>query len=443
MHNNLNMELTNSVPFPIIMDISHRLAVDDASQHSPSISSSVLSAQNKDIGEEVATSKDKSSVVNESLNVRNKSLFKILPVEVMRRDESGGNGDGSVAQHINQECNQLNSEDHSQVTENPTLSSIEDDSEQLDSITGLFTYNSHPVQQNLISNGQSKLQVEDEQHPPSLNNGPQFSEAELCLPPLMSVAEEGEVPCQAPQKSVVEQSIANVQLVPDSETNSVFTGNMKQKGQDAEHPGVSEESMQQDLLAENTPHEDNDCQMNEDETYAQFSDAIAARNSVQRYTSTQSSDNQNRSPVLIAGCSGDDEMSDGRPVASEKVPSSDVDDLDSTNKFSALTQAHLTDSQMSNNNIAETLVFTDNSSSDALSVDTGSNASLSETVKRCHVSENSKSIRVVSDDSNEQDDGNCSVVIGKCMNEEENMELSSLELDDGTVEYREMFASGQ
>ncbi|XP_023713867.1 uncharacterized protein LOC111867891 isoform X3 [Cryptotermes secundus] len=439
MHNNLSVEPTNPVPSLVILDISHGLAVDSASLHHPSVSSSMLSAQNKDTGEEVATSKDRSSVVNESLDVRNKSLLKILPVEVTRSD---GNGNGNVMQHPNQECSHLNSEDHSQVAENPALSSVEDDSQQLDLTTGLFTYNSHPLAQNLISNGQSKLQVEDEQHRPSLNNGRQLSEDEQCLPSLMSVAEEDEVHCQSPQKSVLEQSIANVQLVPVSETNSVFTVHMKQKEQDTEHSGVSEQSMQQDLLAENTPHEDNDCQMNGDETYAQFSDAIAARNSFQQCTSTQSSGNQNKNPVLIAGCSGDDEMSDGRSVASEKVPSSEVDDLDSTNKFSALTQACLTDSQLSNNHIAGTLVFTEDSSSDALSADIDSNTSLSGAVQRHRVSENSKSIVAADADCNEQDDGNCSVIIGKCMSEEEHMELSSPELDDSAVVYREMFASG-
>jgi hypothetical protein len=307
----------------------------------------------------------------------------------------------------------------------------------------LFTYNSHPVQQNLIPNGKSKLQVEDEQHPRSLNNGPQLSEDEHCLPPLMSVAEEEELHCQAPQKSVVEQSITNVQLVPVSETNSVFTGNMKQKGQDTEHPVVSEQSIQQDLLAGNTPHEDNDHQMNGDETYAQFSDAIAARNSVQHCTSTQSSGNQNKNPVLNAGCAGDGGMSDGRSVASEKVPASEVDDLDSTNKFSALTQGRLTDSQLSNNHVAETLVFIEDSSFDTVSVDTDSDASLSRTVQRCNVSEKSNSIILVDDACNEQDDGRCSVMIVKCMNEEEHVAPSSLELDDGVVGYREMFASGQ
>jgi hypothetical protein len=237
---------------------------------------------------------------------------------------------------------------------------------------------------------------------------------------------------------VVEQSIANVQLVPVSETNSVFTGNIKQKGQDTEHPVMSEQSMQQDLLAENAPNEDNDHQMNGDETYAQFSDAIAARNSVQHCTSTQSSGNQNKNLVLIAGCLGDDEMSDGRSVDSEKVPACEVDDLDSSNKLSALTQAYLTDSQLSNNHTAEILGFTEDSS-----FDTDSNASLSGTVQRCRVSENTKSIAAVNGDCNEQDDGSCSVIIGKCMKEEEHMEVSSPELDDGTVEYREVFASGQ
>jgi hypothetical protein len=416
---------------------------DDASHHSPDISPNMLLARNEDMGEEITSSKDKSSI-NASFYQRNKPVFKILPVEVAARDESGGNDDGSVAQHPIQECNQLNSEDHSQVAENQAPSSVEDDPQQLDLITSLFTYNSHPVQQNLISNGQSKLQVEDERHPPSLNNDSRLFEAEQCLPPLMSVAEEEELHCQEPHTSLVEENIPNTQLDPLLEPNSVFIGNMKHKGQDTECPVVSEQSALQGLLTENTPHENSHHQKNGDETYAQFSDAIAARNSVQHCTSTQSSGNQNEEPVLGAGCSEDGAVSDGGSATSEEVPASEVDDVDSANKFSALTQAApLADSELSDKQVAETLVFIEDSSADVSSAYSDSNASLSRTVQRCHASEKDKSTLQVNDECKEQGDGRCSALIGKCMNEDEHAELSSLELNDGTVECRVKFASGQ
>jgi hypothetical protein len=416
--------------------------VDDASHRSPGISSVMLSARNEDIGEEVASSKDESSVT-ESFSMRNKPVFKILPVEVTARDESGGSGDGNVAQQPVHECNQLNSEDHSQVAKNPAPPSVEDDPQQSDLITSLFTYNSHPVQQNLISEGQSKLQVEDKRHPPSLNNGPRLIEAEQCLPPLIAAAEEEELHCQEPRKSLVEGNIANTQLDPVLESNSVFVDSMKQKGQDTEHPVVSEQTVLQGSLTENTPHENNDHQMNGNETYAQFSDAIAARSSVQHCTSTQSSGNQNEKPVLSTGCSADDAMSDGGSATSEEVPSSEVDDVDSANKFSALTQASLADSELSDKHVAETLVFIEESSSDVSSAHSDSNASLSRTVRRCRASEKDKSTLQVNDECKEQGDGRCSALIGKCMNEDERTELSSVELNDGTVECRVKFASGQ
>jgi hypothetical protein len=434
---NLSVDATNTVRPSLVSDISHRIAVDDASHHSPGNSPIMLPAQNKDIGEEVASSKDKSSV-NEFLDVRNKPMFKILPVEVAGRDESDGSGDGNVAHHLVHECNQLNSEDHSQGAENPAPSSLEDDPQQSDLITSLFTYNSHPVQQMLLSDDQSKLQVEDEQ--PSLNNGPRLTEAKQCLPPLLSIAEEGELHSQNTHETLVGENIANTQLDPVLDSNSVFTGSMKQKGQD---PVVSGQRVLQDLLAGNTSYEDNDHQMNGDETYAQFSDAIAARNSTQHCTSTQSSNNQNKKPVLSAECSEDEDTSDGRSVASEEVPASEVDDLDSANKFSALAEASLTDSELSNKHVAETLVFIDDSSSDVLSASSDSNASLSRTVQRCHVPEKNKSMLKVNYECKEQGDGSCIALIGKCVNEDEHMELSSLELNDGTVECRVTFASGQ
>jgi hypothetical protein len=442
VHNNLSTEPTKSVPSPAVLDISRRLAVDGASHRGPSISSVTLSSQNEDIREEVATSEDKTSAVNDFLDARNKCLFKILPVEGTGRDNNGGSDGRNVGQCLIQECNRLNSEDHSQVAENSPSSSTVDDPQQLDLVTTLFTYNSHPVQQRLVSDGKSKPQVQDGQHPPSLNNGARLTEDEHCLPPLTSVAEEEELHCEAPHKSLVEGEIANKQLDPVLEINSVLTDSMKPKGQDREHPVISEQSLERDLFARNTPREDNGHQMNEDETYAQFSDAIAARNSVQHCTSTQSSGNQNLNPVVNAGCLEDDEVNDGRSVASDEVPASEVDDLDSADKFSALRRASLTDTELSNKRVGDSVGFNEDPSSDASTECTDSGASLSITVQRRLMSENNESVLLVND-GKEQDEGSYSASVGKCMNEEERTEPSSLELDDGTVEHREMFASGQ
>lgn len=302
--------------------------------------------------------------------------------------------------------------------------SVEINREDESSVSGNVNVAQLLVQENDLSNLEDYAQV--------VQNTP---------PPLTSVADCN---CQSLQKSVVEQNISNMPQFPVLENNSEFSGNRKHKEQYTDYPEVSEQSMQQDYLAGNTLHEDDAQELVGDvnEMYDQFADAIRTRHGAQYYTSTQSSGSQNMNPLFNADSLRDDEVSDAKSVASEVIPASEVDDLDSSDKFSALTQACLTGSVLSNNQAGENLVFVDTGSGVSSSV-TENNASAPGTVKRGHVFEENKSRSEVKEDCIEQGDRRCSVLSDKYTNEDEHMELSSAELDSGTVEYKVMFASGQ
>lgn len=443
--NAVTTEPPNSPPSPVIYDVLCRLAADGASQHRPRSSNSTSLAQEGDTGEEIAATKDRLSDIEKSVDgVRNDSVFKTFPMEVTRRMESTGSDDVSVEQCPIQENSNSNLRDHTDV-ENLNLPSVQNNSQQSEVIINSPTYNSHPIQQCLISfDGSSRLQFEDEQHP-SPNSELQLDKDDQCPPLLTSAAEEEELNCQELQKSVAEQHITDVPQVPVIENNSELSGNIKQKGQDTEHHAVSEQSVQEDLLAENALREDDAQEVVEEcgETYAQFANAIETRSGSQYYTSTQSSDSQNNDPVLNAEGSRDDKMSDTKSVASEVIPASEVDDLDSSYKFSALTKACLMGSVQLNAHIGESLIFVDDFVSNASATDTISHVSPSRTVQRNHVSEERESNSSPKEGCNEPDDGRCSPVTGKSTNEDEHTELSSAELDDGPIESKETFASGQ
>jgi hypothetical protein len=270
------------------------------------------------------------------------------------------------------------------------------------------------------------------------SNPEDYAQVENTPPPLTSAAERD---CQSLQRSVVEQSIANRPQFPVLDKNSELTDNSKHKGQYTENPTVSQRSMQQDLLAGNTAHEGMVDEV--DERYSQFADAIKTRSGAQNYTSTQSSSSHDMYPVFNAEFCNDDEMNDEKSVSSDVISTSEVDDLDSSYKFSALRQASLTDIVLSNNPVAETLVFADDTDSSISSLVTNIDASVSGTVKRGRVFEKRKSRSKLKDECIEQDNRRCNVPRGKCTNEHTHTELSSAELDSGTFEYKEMFASGQ
>ena len=318
---------------------------------------------------------------------------------------------------------QSNSDNCVQVADTATHSSVQSDCQQSEMTTHLFNYNIYPVQQYRVSSGgETSLQFEDGH----------------CSPSLISCA-EGELNCQPLQKSSVEQDVTNVQQICLREQR-VFTGNVKQKGDNRDGTLLSRKNTQQDLLAGYTVNGNNVQEMPEEisETYTEFADGVVTGSNSWNCTGTHSTDNQNTNAVRNMECMGDTKMNAVASVTSEIVPASEVDSLDYSDKFSALTQAHLRDTGMSNYPEAETLVFMD-ASSDASPVDINSHASVSRRVKRSCVHAKCKSYCVI---SAEQDGESSDSTVIECTDEDEDVECHSAELHSSNIRCKQKFASG-
>jgi hypothetical protein len=241
------------------------------------------------------------------------------------------------------------------ITESPHQShtdnsSVQTDCQQSEMTAHLFKYNNDPVQQYVVSSGgKTSLQSEDEQ----------------CSPSLISCAEE-ECDCQPLQKSSVEQGVTNLQHICLRE-HCVFTGNVKQ-GDNRGGALLSRKNMQQDILAGNIVNGNCVQEMAEeiDETYTEFADGVTIGSHA----------------VRNVNCVGDAEMNEVESSASEIHPASEVDGLDSSDKFSALKQPHLRDTGLSDYHEAEIIVISDDDDSDASTVIISSHDSMSTRVQR-------------------------------------------------------------
>ena len=111
-------------------------------------------------------------------------------------------------------------------------------------------------------------------------------------------------------------------------------------------------------------------------------------------------------------------------LASEILPASEVDGLDSSDKFSPLTQAHLRDTEMSNYH-ADGPSVTADVSSDASTVIINSPNSVSRRVQRSC-----------------EDGGSSDFEAIACAVEDEEMECHSAELHSSNIGCKQKFASG-
>jgi hypothetical protein len=308
---------------------------------------------------------------------------------------------------ISESPHQSNSDNIVQVADTATHSSVQSDCHQSEMTAHLFKYNSYPVQQYVVSSGgKTSFQSEDEQ----------------CLPALIPLAEE-EPNCQPLQTSSVEQGFANEQQICLQE-QCVFIGNVKEKGDDRDGALLSRKNMQQDFLAGNAFNGNCVQEMAEEigETYTEFADGVATGSNALNCTSTQSTGNQDANAVHNMECVGDAEMDEVESF-SDTLPASEVDSLDSSDKFCALTQAHLRDTGMSSYHADETLDTAD-VSSDASTVIIDSHDSVSGRVQRsCECgSSDSKSVT--------------------CSDEDEEIEFHSAELHSSNIGCKRKFASG-
>ena len=127
------------------------------------------------------------------------------------------------------------------------------------------------------------------------------------------------------------------------------------------------------------------------ETYTEFADGVATGSNAWKCSSSPSIGNQNTNAVRNVECMGDAEMNEVESLASEILPASEVDSLDFSEKYSALGQAHLRGTGISNYHEAETLVFSDDYS-DASTVIINIRDSMSTRVqRRCEDDESSDS----------------------------------------------------
>jgi hypothetical protein len=297
---------------------------------------------------------------------------------------------------------QSNSNNRVHVADTVTHSSVQNYCEQSEMTTDFFTYNSHPVQQYLVSSGgEPDLQFEDE------------------------------------------QGVANVQQICLRE-QSVVTGTLKQKRDNTYRAVLSRKNVHQDFLAENTLNENCVQEMSEEiiETYGEFCDGVTTGSNAGYCSSTHSIGNLNTTPVPTTEGLGDAKLNEVESVASEIVPASEVDSLDSAGNFSALKQVQWRDTGQSHVHEAETLVFMDVSSDSSSPGDTNSHASVPRRVERNSVHAKYKSDCVINGECAEEDGGSSSTTIGGRTDEDEDMECHSAEVHSGTVGCKEKFASG-
>ena len=230
-----------------------------------------------------------------------------------------------------------------QVADTVTHSSVQSDCQQSEMTAHMSNYKSYPVQQYVVSSGsETSLHCEDEH----------------CLPSLIICAAE-ELNCQPLQKSSVEQGVNNVQKICLRE-QCVFTGNVKPKGDNGDGALLSrKKTWNRIFLGGNTVNGNCVQEMPEEinETCTEFADGVATGSNAWNCTSTHSSGNQNTNAVRNMECMGDAEMNEVESLASEILPASEVDSLDSSDKFSALTQAHLKDNGILNYLETETFSF--------------------------------------------------------------------------------------
>jgi hypothetical protein len=315
---------------------------------------------------------------------------------------------------------QSNSDNCVQFADTVPYSSVQIDSQQSEMAEHLFDYNSYPVQQYVVSSS-SKT---------SLHN-----EDRRSAPPLIPCAEE-ELRWQPLQNPSVVQGVTNVQQISLRE-QCVFTGNVKQTGDNRDGALLSRENMQQDLSAGNTFNGNCVEEMAEeiDETDAEFTCGVATGSNSLNGTSTHSTGNQNMNAVRNVQCMGDADMDEVESLGSEIIPASEADITDFSDEFSAITEAHLRDTGISKHHEAETLVFLDYSS-DASSVDKNSQASMSRSVPRSCIPARCESYREV---SAEQDGGSSHSLVVEGTDDVEDMGCHSAQQvggssDSGVVE---------
>ena len=299
----------------------------------------------------------------------------------------------------------LNSDNTVPVADTVTPSSVQSDCQQSEMTAHLFNYNSDPVQQYVVSSGsETSLQSEDEQ----------------CLPSLICAEEERN--CQSLEKSSAEQDVTNVQQICLME-QCVFSGNVKQNGDNRDGALLSRKNTQQNFLVGNTVNGNCVQEVAEEisENYTEFAAGVATGSNAWNCTSTSSIGDQNTNAVRSVECVGDAEMNEVESLASEILPASEVDGLDFSDKFSALTQAHLRDTGISNYRDAET----SDVSSDASTIIINSHDSMSTRVQRSC-----------------EDGGSSDSKTVACTDEDEDMECHCAELHRSSVGCKQKFASG-
>jgi hypothetical protein len=310
---------------------------------------------------------------------------------------------------------QSSSDNYVQSADTIPHSSVQIDCQQSEMAEHLFDYNSYPIQQYVVSSSnKTSLRIEDER----------------CPPPLITCAEE-ELICQPLQNLSVEHGVNNVRQILLRE-QCVFTGNVKQTGDNRDGASVSRENMQQDFVAGNTFNGNCVQEMAEEinETCTEFTDDVATGNNAWNGTSTHSTANQNTNAVRNVECMGGADMDEVESLGSEIIPASEVDSIDFSDKFSAITQAHLRDTGISKHHEGETLVFLDDSSC-ASSVDENSHASGSRRVPRSCVPARCERYLEV---SVEQDGGSSHFSVVEGRDENEDMGCHSAEQDGGSSE---------
>ena len=184
----------------------------------------------------------------------------------------------------------------------------------------------------------------------------------------------------------------------------VFTGSVKQEGDNRDGALLSRKNMQQDILAGDRVNGNCVQEMAEEinGTYTVFADGVATGSNACNCTSTPSIGNQNMNAVQNVECMGDAERNEVESSASEILPASEADGLDSSDKFSALRQAHLRDTGLSNYHEGETSVILDDDYSDASTVIVNSHDSMSTRMQRiCEDGGSSDSMVVACADEDE------------------------------------------
>jgi len=299
---------------------------------------------------------------------------------------------------ISESPHQSDSDDDVQVADTGTHPSVQSDCQQSEMTAHLFNYNSYPLQQYVVlSGGETSFQPEDEQCSPSMEEEPNGQ-------PL--------------RKSSVEQSVTNVQQICLQEQCAII-GDVKQKGDNRDGALLLRKNMQKDFLAGNTVNGNCVQEMAEEisETYTAFADGVATGSNAWNCTSSQSSGSQNTNTVHNMECVGDAEMNEVESLASEILPASEVDGLDSSGRFTPISPIVLRDTEMSD--------YLSDVSSEASTLIIISPDSVCRRVQRSF-----------------EDDGSSDSEAVACAVEDEEMECHSPELHSSNIGCKQKFASG-